>query len=252
MTPDTLGGLRAAASRDDYGSMTRLARALYGTGLGPRDVLRECYGVDFPPEVFVLVEGGLWRLDLRARFTDQPWQLAVPPELGGPSARITSMADTERRLLAEDPDLMPLCRVPAVEFDTPDQVVCYRLGELRAGRSTVFALPRTAAAGAAVRCGDSLLEVLHGEHVRAVRRLERERDDPSNWGAGAVDDEEVEEAHEALERVRELRRRAAAWRDGSAPGGPGQGDPGQGGSARGGSAPSGPAHGGSGQGAGGV
>ncbi|CAL9605065.1 hypothetical protein [Streptomyces sp. enrichment culture] len=210
MTPKALDGLRAEASRDDYASMARLARALYETGLGPREVLRECYGVTFPPEVFVLVEGGLWRLELRARFTNQPWQPAVPPSLGGPSARVNSMRDTERRLLAEDPDLMPLCAVPAVAFDTPDQVVCYRLGELREGRSTVFALPRTAAARTAVRCGDSLLEVLYGEHVRAVRRLEAQRDSPSNWGAGSVDDEEVEEEYAALERVRELRRRADA------------------------------------------
>ncbi|MEV3987776.1 hypothetical protein AB0J57_02595 [Streptomyces sp. NPDC049837] len=210
MTPESLDRLRAEASRDDYTSMARLARALYETGLGPREVLRECYGVTFPPEVFVVVEGGLWRLDLRARFTNQPWQLAVPPDHGGPSDRINSMVDTELRLLAEDPDLMPLFRIPAFQFDTADQVVCYRLSELREGRSTVFALPRTAAAGQAVRCGDGLLEVLHGEHVRAVRRLEAEQDNPSSWGAGSVDDEEVEEAYEALERVRELQRRADA------------------------------------------
>lgn len=208
MTPEALDRLRTEASRDDYASMTRLARALHEAGLGPREVLRECYGVVLPHELFVIVDGGMGRLRLWARFTNQPWQLAIPPDRGGPAAVPTSMIDTELRLFSEDPDLMPLFRMPAVAFDTPDQVVCYRLSALREGRSTAFWLPQSAPAREAQRCGETMLEVLHGEHFRAVRRLQEEQNDPSNWGAGSVDDEEVEEAYEALERVRELQRRA--------------------------------------------
>jgi hypothetical protein len=40
----------------DYPSMARLARALYETGLGPREVVRDCYGVELPEEFFVLHE----------------------------------------------------------------------------------------------------------------------------------------------------------------------------------------------------
>ncbi|WHM41044.1 hypothetical protein [Streptomyces sp. BPTC-684] len=209
MTREVVDRLRAEASREDYASMTRLARALYETGLGPREVLRDCYGVAFPEEVFVLVDGGLWRLDLRARFTNQPWQLALPPDRGGPAAVPNSMAATEQRLLAEDPDLIPLVRVPAAAFGKEDRIVCYRLGELRAGRSTVFRLFETSDADEALCCGESLLEILHDEHANAVRRLEEQQRKPSNWGAGSVDDEEVEQAYESLERVRDLQREAA-------------------------------------------
>ncbi|MGW0484473.1 hypothetical protein [Nonomuraea sp. NPDC003214] len=214
MTPETVDRLRAEASRDDYPSMARLARALHEAGHDRREVLRECYGVTFPEELFVVVDGGMWRLELRARFTNQPWQPAVPPDRGGPAATANSMNGTELRLLAEDPDLMPLFGIPAVLFDTPDQVVCYRLSELREGRSTVFRLPGTAPAAKARHCGASMLEVLHREHLQAVRRAEKQLSDPRNWGAGSVDDEEVAEEYAALERVRELRRRVAERAEG--------------------------------------
>lgn len=209
MTDDVLERLRAEASRDDYGSMVRLAEALYRDGLGPREVLRACYGVDFPEEVFVLVGGGLWRLGLLARFTNQPWQLALPPDRGGPQETPNSLVDVELRLLAEDPDLLPLLRIPSAVLKRDDRLVCYRLSELRAGRSTAFRLFRTGAAHSALACEDSVLDVLHKEHAESARELERQQENPSNWGAGSVDDDEVEEAYESLERVRELQRQVA-------------------------------------------
>ncbi|MFI2224553.1 hypothetical protein [Streptomyces fradiae] len=217
MTDAALERLRAEAARNDYGSMVRLARGLYAAGFGPRQVLRTCYGADFPEEVFVLAEGGLWRPDLLARFTNQPWQLAVPPEHDGTQETPSSLVRTELRLLAEDPDLLPLLRIPAAAPGKDDRIICYRLGELRAGRSTVFRLFGRGSARDALECGDCVLDVLVAEHAAYVRALERQRDDPSNWGAGSVDDVEVEEAHEGLEEVRELRRqaglRAAARRE---------------------------------------
>ncbi|GAA3354254.1 hypothetical protein GCM10017744_011340 [Streptomyces antimycoticus] len=209
MTPDAVDRLRAEAARDDYASMARLARALYGTGLGPREVLRECYGVAFPDEVFAIAEGGLWRLRLLALFTNQPWQLAVPPGRGGPAAEPDGLIDTELRLLAGDLDLMPLVRVPAADPGREDRIVCYRLSELRAGRSTVFRLFESSAAESALACGISLLEVLHAEHTASVRRLEKELRSPSNWGAGSVDDDEVDRAYASLERVEALQRRVS-------------------------------------------
>ncbi|MFC8918414.1 hypothetical protein ACFT5C_21855 [Streptomyces sp. NPDC057116] len=208
MTPDSVDRLRARAARDDYASMARLARALYGTGLGPREVLHECYGVAFPDEVFVVAEGGLWRLHLLAVFTNQPWQLALPPDRGGPAAMPDGMVDMELRFLAGDPDLMPLVRIPAADPGREDRIVCYRLSELGAGRSTVFRLFESSDTEDALGCGGSLLEVLHAEHTAAVRRLEKEQRSPLNWGAGSVD-EELDRAYESLDRVEELRRQAA-------------------------------------------
>ncbi|MFD8282227.1 hypothetical protein ACFV47_23945 [Streptomyces solisilvae] len=209
MTSDAVDRLRAEAARDDYASMARLARALFGMGLGPHEVLHQCYGVAFPQEVFIIAEGGLWRLRLLALFTNQPWQLAVPPDRGGPAAEPDGLIDTELRLLAGDLDLMPLVRIPAADPGREDRIVCYRLGELRAGRSTVFRLFESSAAEDALACGGSLLEVLHTEHTASVRRLEKELRSPSNWGAGSVDDDEVDRAYASLERVEELQRQVA-------------------------------------------
>jgi hypothetical protein len=210
MTAVEIDRLRAEASREDYASMARLARALYGTGLGPREVLRECYGVPFPEEVFVIAGAGPWRLGLFGRFTNQPWQLAIPPGRGGPSDTPGGMAAEERRIVAGDPDLLPAMRIPAAVSEREDRLVCYRLGELRAGRSTVFRLWWSDDPEEALCCGDSLLDVLHKEHAQALRKLEKAFYSPSNWGAGSVDDAEIDEAQEALDRVREFQRLAAA------------------------------------------
>ncbi|MET8180689.1 hypothetical protein [Streptomyces sp. NPDC005336] len=214
MTPEAVGRLRAEASRDDYASMARLARALHGNGLGPREVLRECYGVAFPEEVFAVVDAGLWSLDLLAYFTNQPWELAVPPDRGGPADLPDPMADVESLLLARDPDLLPLLQIPAAQAGEDDRIVCYRLEELRAGRPTVFCLAAEAypttkvREGEAVRCGDSMLAVLYEEHAASLRSLEEEWNSPWNVGAGSVSGDEVEQARASLELVEELRRTA--------------------------------------------
>ncbi|MGR3932383.1 hypothetical protein [Streptomyces sp. BRA346] len=220
MNPETVERLREAASRDDYGSMARLARALYDSGLGPREVLREAYGASFPEEVFVIVGAGLSSLDLLAYFANQPWQLAVPPERGGPADVPGPLDDTERLVLALDPGLVPLVQIPAATSAGDDHIVCYRTEELRAGRSTVFCL-RSAAYpysevrdAEAVRCGDSLLDVLYEVHADEARRLDEESRQPWNRGAGAVDRAEVEQAHASLELVEELRRKAAGRQEG--------------------------------------
>ncbi|MFE7129517.1 hypothetical protein ACFVIM_01510 [Streptomyces sp. NPDC057638] len=209
MTAEEIDRFRAEASREDYASMARLARALYGTGLGTREVLRQCYGVSFPEEVFVIADAGPWGLGLFARFTNQPWQLAVPPGRGGPADTPGGMAAEERRIVAGDPDLLPAMRIPAAASEREDRLVCYRLGELRAGRSTAFRLWWSDSPEEALYCGDSLLDVLHKEHARALRELQKEFFSPSNWGAGSVDHEEVEEAQETLERVRDFQRQVA-------------------------------------------
>lgn len=143
MDESALGRLRAEASREDYSSMARLASALYENGLSVPEVMRECYGVDMPMEFLVLAEADLWRPGLLVACTDQPWRLAVPPARGGPVAGSNPGPDgVERKLLALDPDLLPLgytlgAKSPSWENK---EVLCYRLSELAAGRPTVFRL----------------------------------------------------------------------------------------------------------------
>ncbi|MCQ8190684.1 hypothetical protein [Streptomyces rugosispiralis] len=221
MNPEAdIGRLRDEASREDYASMARLARALYASGLGSREVLREAYGTGFPEEVFVLVGAGLSTLDLLAYFTHQPWQLAVPPEQGGPQEVPGPLAETEQLVLALDPGLLPLVQIPAATSAGDDRIVCYRFEELRAGLPTAFSLraepyPYSELRDTeAVRCGESLLAVLDEVHADDVRRLEGELHQPWNRGAGSVDRGEVEQAHASLELVRRLRRQATGRQEG--------------------------------------
>ncbi|GAA1557256.1 hypothetical protein GCM10009678_45310 [Actinomadura kijaniata] len=211
MERDTVERLRAEASRGDYASMARLARALYESGLGPREVVRECYGVDFPEELFVLVDAGPWPPDLLAYFTDQPWQLAVPPELGGPLDGYEELVETELLLLARDPDLVPLFRIPSPTPGRDDRVICYRLDDLRAGRSTVYGLatgshPGEVRDAAAVRCGESMLQVLRDAHLGHLHALEEEARWPGDRGAGSVHPSEIEGTRECVELLRDLIR----------------------------------------------
>jgi hypothetical protein len=211
MTEDTIERLQAEASHGDYGSMARLARALYGNGLGSREVLRLCYGVEFPEEFFVISEAGPFTMDLPVSFTNQPWELAVTLDHGGPASKPDSMDKTERRIFALDPDLIPLVWLIDSKVKHGGQIVCYRLDELRSGRTTVLGIWRRVDPNdRAVRCGDSLLTVLH-EHLAEIHRvLEWQLYQPSNRGAGSVDDEEVNEARSWVEQVEELQRRLAS------------------------------------------
>ncbi|WP_432968497.1 ankyrin repeat domain-containing protein [Dactylosporangium sp. CA-233914] len=223
--PTPLPVLRARASRGDYESMSRLARALYAAGNGPRDVLAECFGTAYPEEFFVIADAGPYQT-LPGTGTNLPWELAVPLERGGPVLRPAMTTwRAERRIHDWDPDLVPLValyaddrvdhgarkRRPRVPHG--DLMLCYRLSELAAGRSTVVGVPwRSAEEGGplSVRaCGDSLLTVLH-EYATAVHRLDEwEIVQPWNRGAGSIDDLEVEMSAELVEQIEELRQRVA-------------------------------------------
>ena len=201
----SLEELRAEASRDDYPSMARLARALYETGLGPREVLRECYGVEFPAEFFVLHEADPSLLFL---FTNQPANLAVPLDRGGPPPTADPMSKTERDVFTRDPDLVPLVLCLKAYAAFGGKFLCYRLSELAAGRSTVFAIERYATPDSEItRAGDSLLAALYEHHTAHLAWVEaEERATAGQSGGGTVDEEDIAIAQERLVEIEDLRR----------------------------------------------
>lgn len=211
-------------SRGDYRSMSHLAHALYANGLGERSVVAECFGVEFPEEFFVVVDAG-GHEELPGDTTNLPWELAVPPERGGPVVRPFPMTwPAERRIFTWDPDLVPLVALYGDErwdhgesawraAQHGDRIHCYRLSDLAAGRSTVYGVPwnrRDKDVELSVtHSGESLLDVVH-EYVRARLRLDEwEVRQPSNRGAGSIDDSDVEVAREMVAEVEELQRRVA-------------------------------------------
>jgi hypothetical protein len=211
MTEDVLERLRAESSRGNYASMARLAQALYEAGLSPREVLRSCYGHDFPEEFFVIAEAQPLTPHLLVVFTNQPWLLAIPPDHGGPMSAPNLMEDAEERIFARDPDLIPLLLLLGSEAKYGELVLCYRLTELAASRTTIFGIEETADPGDEVeRCGDSLLAVLREHHAEIVEKLEWQQRQPSNHGAGSVDAEEVAEVRALVARVEELQREVSA------------------------------------------
>lgn len=221
MTGDPVDALRRSSTRADYPSMARLARALYAMGLGPRDVLRQSYGVEFPAEFWVLVPERLAEQHLLATFTNQPWELGVSPSQGGTDLEpFEPTEDVERELFARDPDLLPLMRLLAPRNTRVDTVVCYRITELQAGSTAVFGIkmitnwdpvldPEPDPDPEIARCGDSLLEVLHAHHVEEVHHLEESLADPANWGFGAVSERTVNEVRSLVERIEAMQREVA-------------------------------------------
>ncbi|KIF75641.1 hypothetical protein QR77_20535 [Streptomyces sp. 150FB] len=208
MTGEPLERLRSEASRDDYGSMARLARALYETGKDSQRVLLDCYGVEFPDEFFLIAETGPLTLGLPMDFTNLPWKLAVPLEKGGPSQTPNSRGQFERKTYTVDRRLVPLARLYDPAARHGDSVICYHLDELGAGRTSIFGFKvGEGSASASARYGDSFLLVLQEHYADMHGRLERLLDLPSNRGAGAVDEEEVEEAWAFVEKIEGFQRR---------------------------------------------
>jgi hypothetical protein len=213
MSDEEIVRLRAESSRGDYASMVRLARALHGAGLSPREVLHGCYGVDFPAELLAIAGARSGALPLLVIHTNQPWELAIPPARGGPRPAPHLLEAMELRILARDPDLMPLCLLLDRGSRWAGMALCYRLRELEAGRPAVFGIREDVEPGDdVVRCGDSLLAVLRDHHGDVLRQLEWEWRQPSNRGAGSVDAEEVAEVRSLVERIEALERRLTPTR----------------------------------------
>jgi hypothetical protein len=215
MTSDDLDQLRAGASRADYASMARFARALHRHGLGPREVLRECYGVSLPEEVFVITNARPLRPRLLMDLTNQPWLLVLPTERGGLPDEPYGDYEVERELFHRDPDLLPLAILLDADGELGDLVACYRLSDLSVGRTTVFGCHLTHVLDDKVsRLGDSLLEELHRHVTEHLRQVEHEVDQPGNWGAGSLDERNIASARQMVDRVEELQREVAACWDG--------------------------------------
>ncbi|GAB3452167.1 hypothetical protein [Actinophytocola sediminis] len=207
MTGDALDRLRAGASRGDYASMARLASALQADGQGPREVLRQCYGVDFPVEFFVVAEAKPLKPPLMGFFTTLPWKLVLPLEQGGPPPEAESFQAFERKIFDRDPDLVPLMWLFGPHGRCGDRILCYRLRRLHAGHPTVYGIPEDVGPRDRVRrCGGSLLTVLRAHHAEELRQTERERRRPSNWGAGSVDLKDVAESRTMLEQIATFQR----------------------------------------------
>ncbi|MCF2527054.1 hypothetical protein [Yinghuangia soli] len=189
--------------------MAGFALSLYESGLGPGEVLRRCYGVPFPHEFLILSEPQEMNGDLLVDLFDQPWQMAVPPERGGPrTSALPRREEHERALLARDPDLLPLLVPLGVRERHGGKTIGYRLSELAVGRTTVFALPRDARPGSAIeRVGHSLLALLHEHHADAHKAARDQYNAPSNRGFGMVDADEVDELAALLRHVQDLQRR---------------------------------------------
>lgn len=182
-----------------------MARTLYETGLGPREVLRECYGVEFPAEFLVLREADpTWLF----HFTNQPANLAVPLDRGGPPPTANPMSKNERDVYARDQDLLPLVLCLNNYAGFGGKFLCYRLSELRDGRSTVFAVEYYPTPDSEItRVADSLLAALYEHHKAHLAWVEEEeRATASHSGGGTVDEEDLAVAQEYLVDIEDLRR----------------------------------------------
>jgi hypothetical protein len=202
---------RVESPRGAYSSMARLAHDLYEKGLEPREVLRLCYHVEFPEEFFVIVEAKPATLNLPVDFTNQPWKLAIPLDRGGPSPMPDSMEEIEQGIFAHDPDLVPLILLIDSYAKHGASIICYRLSELAAGRTTIFRIPRRFGPEDEIKCcGDSLLGVMHEHHTDIHQREEYRLNLPSNYGFGSIDQEYVDEMWEWVERIEKLQRQLSS------------------------------------------
>jgi hypothetical protein len=185
--------------------MAMLARTLLGDGRSPAEVLRECYGVPFPDEVFVLAAMLAEDRAPPAIYTNRPWRLLIPLDRGGPPEPGPTKEKIEARLVALDAELIPLLNLRTVRHMHGGSWICYRSDELAAGRSTIVGvLTDFADDDVPQRYGDSLTTVIHEHFADGVRQRELEFHHPSNVGAGSLDEGELASAHRSLARADEL------------------------------------------------
>ncbi|GAB3871115.1 hypothetical protein GCM10029964_006840 [Kibdelosporangium lantanae] len=116
----------------------------------------------------------------------------------------------ERRFRELDPDLLPLLFLwnTGPKLGHPGVFLCYRLTELAAGRSTIFAAPEGSAD--ATQRGDSLLAVLHEHHADYLRELEEGDENSQNRGEyDLVAPEELREVRALVRQIKALQRKAS-------------------------------------------
>jgi hypothetical protein len=179
--------------------LVALSRDLHARGEDRRVVLRTCYGVDLPEEVFVIVDEDI---EIPGQVSHLFWFVAMPEFL---VADCEPIVDLDERVYAIDRELVPL-------LAHDHQVYCYRLDELAAGRSTIFTLweQRMDEYSDAERAGDSLLAVLHAIAARERDGAEAEYASPANRGAGSIDRGEVDWRHEVFARIERMQREVDA------------------------------------------
>ncbi|MEO7096850.1 MAG: hypothetical protein ABI175_26565 [Polyangiales bacterium] len=196
----------------DYVAMATLARRLLEAGKSQSEVLEACYGVRFPEEVFALAELVAEGREPSALYNYLPWNLLIPLERGGPPTDLEA-DDVEPRVFALDPSLVPLMILRGDFYEYAGAMICYRLDELAAGRTTIWGFQSDLMDDAvAKQYGDSIAAVIHAECADTVRRLENEYVSPYNRGAGSLDRAELDGARDNLARAEELIRRTAARR----------------------------------------
>jgi len=193
--------------------MARFARAMYEAGAGQREVLHACYDVELPDEFFALAADPELFEDTEYNgvsygmppWTNQPWQMAVPLEWGGPDPEADGLDRIEQWLLAVDPGFLPLLD-HTDRWPVPGgQLLCYHIDELLAGRPAVFGVPPGYDGGTAPpRVGGSLLEVLLGYQRDVVRAVEKEY--AAAWGPEA-DEDRVAVSKLWLARLERVQRR---------------------------------------------
>lgn len=153
-----------------------------------------------------------YTLGLLAKWANQPWQLAVPLDRGGPAPRADTYEPKERRLRDLDPDLLPLAFLirPGIDVEDDGLVLCYRLTELAAGRSAIFGVrEETNSPSGVTRRGDSLLAVLHRHHTDYLHELEEESENTEDKGEyDFVAPEELREVRALVNRMETFQREA--------------------------------------------
>jgi hypothetical protein len=193
----SLDELKARARRDDFPSMGALARALQAAGKSHDELLHECYGVWFPVEALVLAELIGTDREPYGLYTNQPWNLLIPLEKGGPPNENDVWDELEAQVVARDSRLLPLMKRSGEYWHWSGTLLCYRLDELAAGRSTVFGVPSDVKPDCEVKgLGDSLGAALREFFTDELRKEEAQTHSAYHRFEG-----DVEGAKEALARV---------------------------------------------------
>ncbi|MEN0062737.1 MAG: hypothetical protein AAGA48_11345 [Myxococcota bacterium] len=204
MSEEELAQRVASTDRHDFDAMVELVEALAKAGRSRRQALDEAYGATFPDEFFAIAKARTRDRAPRGRYSNLPWQLVAD----APRHDATFPQGLEDAARSVDPDLIPLLMIGGIDYVYGGSLLCYRLDELRDGRSTLFGFHYKSIPpySEATKYGESLIAVLLDHCRDEYGGLESEIDVPYRRAAGAADASDLERSHDRLARVEAIYR----------------------------------------------
>ena len=207
------GGLGAdSESRSSYVSIVPWARRLLLEGCSISEVMRAIYSVDLPAEAYAFQQAWSGGLQLDLNTVVHPWVLIALAEAPAQEVYIDDQwaRRQEERAWRQWPGFLPLLQLGDEDAVHGGCLLGYDIDSLAEGKTTIWGIdgdfPEAPVEFRVL--GNSLLTVLREWQSDCLRMIKYQFSSESNFGAGSVDEDDVERVAGGLRAIDALQRTA--------------------------------------------